>query len=124
MIEPIADMPSGTFGYRGWGKLTAEDYHEVLIPPLRSAIERGERIRLLFQVGPGFDGLDAHAALEDAKADLKLGVGHLSAWERIAVVSDEDWVRRSIGLFGWISPGELKLFALADLAAAEAWLTA
>lgn len=42
MIEPIADMPPDTFGFRGSGKFTRADYTKVLIPPLRAAVERGE----------------------------------------------------------------------------------
>jgi hypothetical protein len=57
MIEPIAEMPSGTFGFRASGKLSPADYRDVLVPPLREAIERGEKVRLLFQIGPRSMGL-------------------------------------------------------------------
>jgi hypothetical protein len=122
MIEPIADMPPGTFGFRGSGKFSRSDYDDVLIPPLRGAIERGERIRFLFEIAPDFHGIEADAVWEQAKADLGLGVRHQSAWERTAVVSDADWVARAIGLLGWMSPGELRAFPLAELEAAKGWL--
>jgi hypothetical protein len=122
MIEPLADMPPNTFGFRGSGKFTRRDYTEVLIPPLRDAVERGERVRFLFQIDPDFHGIEADAVWEQAKADLGLGIGHLSAWERTAVVSDADWVRRAIALFGWMSPGELRAFGLEERDAAKEWL--
>jgi hypothetical protein len=122
MIEPIADMPPNTFGFRGTGKYSRSDYSEVLIPPLRGAIERGDRIRFLFEIGPDFHGIEADAIWKQAKADLGLGVRHLSAWERTAVVSDADWVARAIGLLGWMSPGELRMFPLDELEAAKEWV--
>jgi hypothetical protein len=122
MIEAIADMPAGTFGFRGAGKFSRRDYTEVLIPPLRDAVERGERIRFLFEIAPDFHGIDADAVWQQAKADLGLGIGHLSAWERTAVVSDADWVTRAVGLIGWMAPGELRVFPPAELEAAKQWL--
>jgi hypothetical protein len=32
MVERITDMPTETIGFRASGKLTAEDYREVLVP--------------------------------------------------------------------------------------------
>jgi hypothetical protein len=124
MIELIADMPPNTFGFRGSGKFSKDDYTEVLIPPLREAIERGEKMRMLFQIGPDFHGVEADAVWTQAKADLGLGIRHLSAWERIALVTDEEWVGHAIGLVGWLYPCEMRIFSLDELEAAKEWLAA
>ena len=42
-------------------------------------------------------------------------------WERLAVVTDKDWMRHAISVFGWLSPGELRLFEPGELAQAKAW---
>jgi hypothetical protein len=39
MVEKIDDMPTGTIGFRASGKLTPEDYRDVLVPTLRGAVE-------------------------------------------------------------------------------------
>jgi hypothetical protein len=49
MIERIDDMPAGTIGFRAKGKLTRDDYRNVLEPVLREAAESGE-IRMLFSL--------------------------------------------------------------------------
>ena len=113
-------MPPGTYGFKATGKLSASDYTEVAIPPLRDAIERGEKVRFLFQIGPGFEGLQAGAVWQEIKADLGLGVRHLSAWERTAVVSDEQWLRHVTATFDWMLPGEMRLFALERAAGRKA----
>jgi hypothetical protein len=40
----------------------------------------------------------------------------------MALVSDADWVRHAMGLFGWMVPGEARVFPLAQLEEAKAWL--
>ena len=57
MIEAIAGMPDGRIGFRVWGKVTAADYDDVLIPALREAMEERGEVRLVFQAGPGVRGL-------------------------------------------------------------------
>ena len=53
-----------------------------------------------------------------------LGTGHLSDWKRIALVTDIDWMTRMAAMFGWMTPGELKRFPLAERDAAIAWAAA
>ena len=34
----------------------------------------------------------------------------------------DDWVRHGASAFGWLAPGELRLFSLAERDAARAWV--
>ncbi len=122
MIERLTDMPAGTLGFVLTGEVTRADYEEVLIPPLREAVESGGEIRCLCQLGPGFEGYEAGAIWEDMKAGARFGVGHHSAWRRMALVTDVEWARHLTALFGWLSPGELRLFALDEFEAARDWV--
>ena len=40
----------------------------------------------------------------------------------MALVTDKDWVRHGASAFGWLAPGELRLFDPAERDAARAWL--
>jgi len=124
MVEVLPDMPAGTLGFRISGHLTREDYSVVLLPPIREAIARGERLRILCQIDADFDGLDPGAVWEDLRAGLELEVGHPRSWERFALVTDLHWVRRAVGLAGWLVPGEIRVFPMAELEQAIAWLAA
>jgi len=53
--------------------------------------------------------------------DLKLGIEHLAHWKRIALVTDIEWMVQLTQLFGWMTPGEMKVFPLAEQAAAVSW---
>jgi len=120
VIERLQDMPARVIGFRASGELTREDYTDAMMPTLREAAQSGE-MRLVYVLGPDFHGLHAGAMVEDVKAGFELTVGHHSAWKRLAMVTDVDWIRNSIHLLGWVAPGELKLFELDALEEAKAW---
>jgi len=120
MVERIDDMPQGTVGFRASGGVTRENYRRVLEPALREAVGSGE-VRMLYVVESDFE-MDGGAVLEDAKVGLTLGLGHLSAWKRTAVVTDVDWVRRAIRSFAWMAPGEVQMWGLDGLAEAREWV--
>jgi SpoIIAA-like len=58
----------------------------------------------------------------DVTQGLSFGVKHWSAWERMAVVTDVDWLRHSMQMFGWMTPGEARLFTLDELDKAKEWV--
>lgn len=122
MVERIEDMPAGTIGFRAAGKLSRDDYTQVMEPALREAAEAGE-IRMLFQL-TDFDGLEPAAWFEDLKTGLGLGIGHHSAWKRSAIVTDVEWVGKAFKLFAWMTPGEVEVYGLDHLEAAKAWVAA
>ena len=120
MLERMEEMPTGTIGFKVVEELTADDYREQIEPALAAAAEEGE-VRLLFEIDAGF-GMDAGAVIEDAKTGLKLGLGHMKAWKRTAIVTDVEWIRKAIKAFGFMAPGELRVFEPAELGAAKVWV--
>jgi hypothetical protein len=119
MIEPIADLPDNVVGFVAKGKLSGDDYEKVLIPAVDHALEGNDKVRLLYVLGDDFDGMSAGAMWDDTR----VGFSHVTRWEKIAVVTDKDWLRHSVDIFGYLIPGEVKAFALADEAAARSWVT-
>jgi hypothetical protein len=122
MIEPLSDMPPGTIGLVATGDVTREEYANVLAPTLRAAIESCARLRLLFQVGPGFRAFEPGALLEDVKSSWNLGVRHHDAWERFALVTDVDWMAQAARMLAWATPGEVRVYPISDGDEARAWL--
>jgi hypothetical protein len=120
MVTKIEDMPAGTIGFRASGKLSPEDYKDVLEPTLRGAVEAGE-VRMLFVLSD-FEELEPRAWLEDAKTGIELGFLKHSAWKRSAIVSDADWVKKAFRMFAWMTPGEVKVFDLDQEDEARSWV--
>jgi hypothetical protein len=115
MITALTDLPEGVTGFEASGKLQAEDYRDVLLPAIEQASAKGE-VRVVIVIAD-FDGLTAGALWED----LKMGIQHLGAWKRIALVTDVEWMRHMASMFGWMTPGEMKHFPLSDRQAAVTW---
>ena len=122
MIERIEGMTEGTIGLRATGKLSREDYRDVLEPALAAGIGSGE-LRLLF-VLDGFDGLEPGAWIEDAKTGLSAWGRDRAAWKRFALVTNVEWVARAMRMFTWMTPGEVLVRDLVGLEEAKAWVGA
>ena len=56
------------------------------------------------------------------KAGGSVGLKHRSAWRRMAVVTDKDWIRHASAAAGWLAPGEIRIFDGREEAWATAWL--
>lgn len=118
-MELLADLPDGVVGVRAIGEVDDDDYDEVLEPAIEDALTRHERIRLLYVLGEEFTGYDADAMWEDTK----LGVKTFTSYEKLGVVTDAVWVRRAVKAFGWMIPGEVRVFHVHALDSAREWIT-
>ena len=119
MIEEIAGLPEGTLGFKISGDVTGSDYDSVLTPAIDNAIEKFDRIKLLAQVGPDFEGYSLDAIWDDTK----LGLRHWNGFERVAVVADVGWVKMGVKAMAFMMPCPVQLFALAELDDAQRWLS-
>jgi hypothetical protein len=117
MIKVIENVPVGTIGLKAVGKVTEDDYRDVLLPAVSAALERGD-VRLLYVLGKDFESYSPGALW----ADTKLVAGNRKAWKKVAIVSDADWLENSVKAFGWLMPGEVKVFETDDLDDAKEWL--
>jgi hypothetical protein len=120
LIDEVTDLPPGTLGFRASGKITNDEYRRM-IEPVYAALERGDKLNVYFELADDFDGFDLGALWQDAKAAGSIGSKHRS-WQRMALVTDKDWVKHGASAFGWLAPGELRLFEPAERDAARAWL--
>lgn len=118
MIEKLDSLPAGVIGFEAVGEVHAADYEDVLIPSVDAAAAAGG-VRLLYVLGDRFTGYSAGAGFED----LRLGVAHLHAWRRGAIVTDNRAFADLIKAFAWMVPGRLRLFGLGERAEAIDWLT-
>jgi hypothetical protein len=121
MVERLQDMPPGTLGFRATGQITREDYADVLVPELHKALAQGGRLRTLYVI-EDLEEIEPSALWADSKLGFDLAVRHHDAWERSAIVTDIEWMARATRMFAWMIPGEVRVFPLADLEQAKAWV--
>ena len=119
MIETLTDLPPNVAGVVAHGELTAEDYRDGIRPAIEAAFAAGPPVRMVLVLDSDFTGFSAGAMWQD----VKTGVSHPTGWERVAVVGDVSWISHSVHMFGFLMPGEVKAFPLAERDAALAWVT-
>ncbi|HEY0227054.1 MAG TPA: STAS/SEC14 domain-containing protein [Mycobacterium sp.] len=119
MIEVLPDLPDGVTGIRVSGRLIGDDLRGFK-PRMEELVKAGE-IRIVEVIASDYEGFGPGGLV----ADLKLGFGalfqHHSAFKRIAVVSDKEWVAHTLHALAWMVPGELALFGLDELGRAKEW---
>jgi hypothetical protein len=116
----LVDGPPNVLVVRALGKLTKSDYEQVLDPAVKKMLDDRGEIRAVIAIGDDFDGLTPGAAWDD----LRIGTAHLTKWKRCAVVSDKDWVRHGMAIFGWMMPGDVEVFPGDQLQQATDWAAA
>jgi hypothetical protein len=119
MLRAIEGLPDGVIGFEAEGEIRSTDYTETLGPALQDVVDAGRDIRIVL-VFESWDGLSAGGVWED----LKVGTEHMRRWKKIALVTDIDWMLRVTALFGWMTPGDVKTFSLAEREGAIAWAAA
>lgn len=120
MIALLPDFPDHVVAASAVGRVTRADYETVLVPAVERALAGHERISVYYELGPRFDAFDGGAFW----ADFKIGVSHWRRWNRVAVVTDVDWVRRAVSAAGALMPTPARVFPVAEADAARRWVTA
>ena len=119
MIELMQGLPDGVVGIEAVGRVASGDY-DVVTPAIESALAARAKIRLIHVLGERFTGFTVGGMWEDGK----FGLSHALSFERIAVVTDRDSVRKLVKAGGWVVPGEMRLFSNAEREEAFAWASA
>jgi SpoIIAA-like len=118
MLKRIDDMPPDTIGFEAIGEVEDDDWEEQVEPVLRREMAEGRKIRLLYLLGPEAREVEGEAMT----ADTGFRARYATSFERVALVSDEDWMRPAMRAFSFLLPGKARGFPVADLAAAKSWL--
>ena len=92
MLRAMRGMPVGTFGFEAIGSVDDDDWEKTVEPALRREIAEGRKVRMLYLLGPEARDVDGDALMADAGFRAR----HASSFERVAVVSDEDWLRPAL----------------------------
>jgi len=96
-----------------------DDHDEHQNSCANSRRDRGRsQVRLLCLLGPEAVDVERDALA----ADTGFRARQATSFERVAVVSDEDWTRPALRALSFLLPGRAKGFQVDELAAAKAWL--
>ena len=118
MIEILQGYPDEVLAISGAGRITADDYRNVLVPEAEARIARHGCVRILYYLGPKYQTYSSSAVW----SDILFGLSNWSKFGRIALVTDVEWIRASARLFAPFFHRALRLFGEFELDAASAWI--
>ncbi len=117
MIELMDDLAGNVVAARAHGDITRDDYVSVLVPATDAALSEHRKVRILYLVEDGAT-FSPGAMLEDAF----FGMRHLFEWERIALVTDIEWLSKAMNMLQVLMPCPARLFSKAELDDAKDWI--
>jgi hypothetical protein len=106
MFQIIPESEGKIIGLRDTGKLTDQDYQEVLIPSLEALINQHAKVWLPCFIDEEFAGLEAEALWEAAKFFLP----HKDGFEKMVIVGGPKWIELIMKLFAPLMKGDVKTF--------------
>ncbi len=118
MIEQLTGFPDNVLAFVCKGQVTKADYDTVLVPAVMNGLKSHDKLRLYYETAGDFGGIDPAAMW----TDFKVGMEHLTRWERMALVTDVDWIKYTMQFFSFMMPGATRVFPTAQAAEARAWI--
>ena len=119
MIELITEgIKDNVVAMRAHGTVEHEDYLRVIVPAIERKLQSYPKIRVLYEMGDDFTGYSAGALWDDAR----MGMHHFHAFEKAAIVTEVEWVRKSVSFFRFLIPCPVRLFRNGELSPAIEWI--
>ena len=117
MIKALKGFPPKVLVFSWKGHVTKHDYEERADSRCRRSTQAGGQRSAFYQIDADFSGF------ERVKwDDFKVGTEHLARWERIAVVTDLEWIGYTFRAFSFVIPGVVKVFRVDEKAKARKWI--
>jgi hypothetical protein len=120
MIKVSPESKGNILVLRAAGKLTDQDYKDVLIPRLESIIREHGKARLLLDMGDEFHGWEAAALWDDAH----FGLTHRNDFEKMGVIGGPKWVEWALEIAKLVMSGEIRSFSSSEREEALHWIHA
>ena len=118
MLKRVENLEGDTLGFEAVGEVTGEDYEKTLIPALEESLQKHDKINFLYLIGDNFKSFDLKAMYDDSM----VGVKHFFDFNKIAVVTNKDWIKNLTKAFAPLYPMQIKAFDTENLQEAIKWL--
>lgn len=116
MFTFLDDLPADILAVEVSGPITHEDFQN-LIPRAEALMAKGP-VKVLYVLDKGVTEFSPQAFWDDQMFSIK----HWRDFTHLALVTDEVWARAAAKLFAPFFPAKIKVFPMAELAAAKTWI--
>jgi len=119
MVELLADFPAHVAAYRATGKVNKEEYEKVVMARVDEVAEEVGKINFLVLLETDFENYETGAFLDY----LKVSFEHFTKWNRMAIVTDERWVRKAYDMLSPLVHGIINGYELKQYEEARQWVS-
>lgn len=119
MVELINELPPHVAAYKAGGVVSKEEYEQVVMVRVNQVAHNFGKINFLVLLETSMGNYSTGAFLDY----IKISFMHFSRWERMAIVTDEEWLRRAYSLLSHLVHGTIKTYEFKDFAEAKAWVS-
>ncbi|QNF33208.1 STAS/SEC14 domain-containing protein [Adhaeribacter swui] len=120
MVELLADFPPHVAAYKASGEVHKDEYEKVVMRRVDEVAAKYDKINFLVRLETGLEEYSLAAFLNY----LKVSFEHITRWNRMAIVSDQKWVRLAYDALSPLVPGEINSYELKDYKTAKQWVSA
>ncbi|HPK10883.1 MAG TPA: STAS/SEC14 domain-containing protein [Saprospiraceae bacterium] len=117
MISQIKNDQENVLVFEATGKISKQDYTEVLEPAVKEVIDAHHTLNLVYIINTDIRNYSLGAMWEDGL----MGLTNATKFHKVAVVTDKKWITESIEFFGKLIPGNFKGFPLNERDKAIDW---
>jgi hypothetical protein len=120
MVELLSDFPPHVAAYRASGKVLKEEYEKVVMHRVDEVASTYGKINFIVRLETDMENYSFASFLDY----LKVSFEHFTKWNRMAIVSDETWLRKAYDTLSPFVPGKIKGYKLSEYEAARQWVSA
>ncbi|HEV7332408.1 MAG TPA: STAS/SEC14 domain-containing protein [Flavisolibacter sp.] len=120
MVELLPGFPPHVAAYRASGKVHKEEYENVVMHRVDEVANQWGKINFLVRLETDMDNYSFAAFLDY----LKVSFEHFTKWNRMAIVSDEAWLRTAYKALSPLVHGKIKSYSLREYEEARQWVSA
>lgn len=119
MVELLQGFPPHVAAYKATGKVYKDEYERVVMARVDEVAATFDKINFLVLLETDFENYSAGALLDY----LKVSFEHFTKWNRMAIVTDERWVRKAYDMLSPLVHGVVNGYELKQFDDAKEWVS-
>jgi hypothetical protein len=119
MVELLEDFPPHVAAYKASGSVSKEEYRQVVMERVNKVAAQYGVINFLVRLETSMDNYSIGAFMNY----IKISFQHFSKWNRMAIVTDEQWLRQAYRVLGYLVHGEIRCYPLNEYDTAKQWVS-
>jgi len=119
MVELLNDFPPYVAAYKATGHVNKEEYEHVVMARINEVAAHYGKINFLVLMETEVWDYSFGSLVDYVKMTFE----HFKQWNRLAVVSNEQWVNKVYDVLGGLVYGEVKSFKIYQYEEARQWIS-